>query len=133
MFLHSCDGCSSHEPVLNLAQSIIEMVNGVLMSHQPGPALPPSPSDYIGNYTNKEGVSIFSGGSSKCPLACLQKACISYYRDPCLPNAPCWVGWSLVVQVIGFSLNPLRRRSGSKGRPVAISVSWALIAQLAEH
>ena len=30
------------------------------------------------------------------------------------------------MQVIGISLNPLRRRSDSKGRPVAISVSWAL-------
>ena len=36
------------------------------------------------------------------------------------------VGWSMVVQVIGFSLNPLTRRSGSNGRLVAISVSWAL-------
>ena len=47
------------------------------------------------------------------------------YKGICI-NAPCWVGWSLVVQVIGFSLNPLRRRSSSNGRPVAISVSWAL-------
>ena len=35
------------------------------------------------------------------------------------------VGWSLVVQA-SLSINPLRRRSGSKGRPVGISVSWAL-------
>ena len=40
-----------------LAQSIVEMVNDVLERHQTGPTLPPSPSDYIGNYTNGEGVS----------------------------------------------------------------------------
>lgn len=57
VFLHSCDGCSSHLPVIQLAQSIIQRVNDLLEVHQPGPNLPPSPSDYVGNYTIGGAVS----------------------------------------------------------------------------
>ena len=62
VFLHSCDGCRSHEPVIELAQSIITRVSGVLEGLQPGPNLPPDPSEYAGNYTTGDVSTVTRGG-----------------------------------------------------------------------
>ena len=51
VFLHSCDGCSSHEPIIELSQKIISTVSEILEILKPGPSVPPSPSDYTGNYS----------------------------------------------------------------------------------
>ena len=51
VFLHSCDGCSSHQPVIDLAQDMIFSVLDLLQLIQRGPRLPPNPSDYTGNYS----------------------------------------------------------------------------------
>ena len=51
VFLHSCDRCSSHEPIIELCQKVILMVNDLLQILQPGPNIPPSSEDYTGNYS----------------------------------------------------------------------------------
>ena len=48
---------------------------------------------------------------------------------PSCSNTSCWVGWSLVVQAVGCSLN----HSEGKVAQIANSLSAALLAQLAEH
>ena len=61
---------------------------------------------------------------------------IQYGFNICSDKEP-WLDWSyprvgLVINIIGFSLNALRRRSGSNGDQW-LSLSAGLLAQLAEH
>ena len=58
IFLQSCDGCSSHDKIISIAQKIILKTSKVLETMQPGPTMPPKPEEYVGVYTSKYGVSI---------------------------------------------------------------------------
>ena len=60
VFLHSCDGCPSHETVIELAQGLFQEASAALQVLQPGPALPPSPTDYTGTYVTNEVGTIWS-------------------------------------------------------------------------
>ena len=50
IFLQSCDGCGSHREIISIAEQIILEAKSVLLSMQPGPPVPPNPSEYVAVY-----------------------------------------------------------------------------------
>ena len=57
IFLQSCDGCASHAIIKQVARKLLMEAAEVLAAAQAPPRLPPSPQDYVGDYTNRVGHS----------------------------------------------------------------------------
>lgn len=55
IFLQSCDGCASHQKIIEIAQGILLQADAVLGMNQPPPSIPPNIMDYIGVYATTVG------------------------------------------------------------------------------
>ena len=55
VFLQSCDGCASHQKIIEIAQGILLQADEVLGMNQPPPSIPPKPTDYVGVYAASVG------------------------------------------------------------------------------
>ena len=60
IFLQSCDGCASHQKIIEIAQGILLQADDVLGMNQPPPSVPPNPMDYAGVYaTTVGGIQVY--------------------------------------------------------------------------
>lgn len=50
IFLDSCDECSSHGPIIDLADQVFAEASSALAALQTGPTPPQNPADYVGSY-----------------------------------------------------------------------------------
>ena len=51
IFLQSCDGCKSHQKIIEIAQNVLSDMSSTERGSQVPPSLPPQPEDYVGVYT----------------------------------------------------------------------------------
>lgn len=55
IFLQSCDGCTSHQKIIEIAQGILLQADALLEMNQPPPSVPQNAADYVGVYTTTIG------------------------------------------------------------------------------
>ena len=61
VFLQSCDGCASHQKIIEIAQGILLQADAVLGMNQPPPSVPQNYMDYVGVYAaNIGGLQVYT-------------------------------------------------------------------------
>ena len=53
--MQSCDGCASHQKIIEIAQGILLAADDVLSMNQPPPSVPQNVMDYVGVYMAEIG------------------------------------------------------------------------------